>query len=83
MKRVNELVICKDNYNDEVGFENAIKEAIMLLLEAEYILTIRYDDKHFGIVVIEYEAHPHLGYGNACPYWLYPEEEETVVYKED
>lgn len=79
---VNELVIRKDKYGSNEEFENAVRDAIMLLINAGYVMTVRYDEPAFGIVVINYNYDDH-SYGDRYPYWLYPEEEETVVYKED
>lgn len=76
----NRLVLCKDDYKSREEFKNAIRDAVMLLLDAGYIMTIVYDEKELGIVIIEYN-YANLEYGDAYPYWLYPEEEETVVYK--
>lgn len=80
MRRVNELTVCREDYNSEVDFENAIKDAVMVLLNNNYIMTIKYDDKEFGIVWIQYD-YAKKDFGGALPYWLLPEEEETVVYK--
>lgn len=83
MKKVNRLTICKEDYKNQEDFKNAIKDAIMVLLNNYYIMTVRYDDsKEMGIVVIDYE-HDNLEYGCRYPYWLFPEGEETVVYQED
>lgn len=79
MKKVNELVLCKDNYDDLYDFESAIQNAIMLLLNAGYIMTVRYDEPSLGIVVIEYE-HGDLSYGCPHPCWLSPTEYESVVW---
>ena len=79
-KRTNELVICKDRYEDEYEFEDAIKTAIMLLLKNDYIMTIRYDEPGLGIVVINYE-HDNPEWGCHYPYWLLPEESELIEYK--
>lgn len=84
MNKVNTLVLCKEHYKSEEEFEKAIKDAIMLLLNAEYIMTIEYDanDKEMGIVVIKYN-YAELEFGDRYPYWLLPEEEESVVYEEE
>lgn len=82
MNRKNELVICKEHYDSVEEFENAIRDAIMLLLNAEYVMTVDYDEKGFGIVKIEY-GHSNQEFGCAYPYWLYPEEIETVVCKDE
>ena len=58
MNDINSIVICKDNFSTQEEFENEIKKAIMLLLNNDYIMTVKYDanDKKLGAVVIEYEA---------------------------
>lgn len=80
MRRVNEMTVCREDYDSEVDFENAIKDAVMVLLNNNYIMTIKYYDKEFGIVWIQYDC-AEKDFGGALPYWLLPEEEETVVYK--
>lgn len=80
MRRVNEMTICREYYDSEVDFENAIKDAVMVLLNNNYIMTIKYGDKGFGIVWIKYD-YAEKDFCGALPYWLLPEEEETVVYK--
>ena len=79
MNRVNQLVICKDYYKTEEYFKNAVKDAIFLLLEAEYIMTVKYDDKSLGYVVIEYE-YSNPEFGAPMPYWLSPDEFYSVVW---
>ena len=80
-RRVNELTVCKEDYESKEEFENAIKDAIMVLLNNNYIMTVKYDEKEFGIVWIQYE-HADESYGCAYPRWLLPEEEESVVWKD-
>lgn len=82
MKKVNQLVVCNDDYKNKEEFENAIKDAILVLLNNNYIMTIKYDDKELGIVVIEYD-YADVGIGTPYPIWLYPEEEESVVYRNE
>lgn len=82
MKSVNKIVICKDEYKSKEEFENAIRDAIMVLLNNNYIMTVRYDDKGLGIVVIEYN-YAEQEYGEAYPYWLLPEEWESVEWEDD
>lgn len=82
MSKTNRLVLCKDDYKTADEFKNAIRDAIILLIEAGYIATVVYDEKEFGIVLIEFN-YADLEYEDRHPYWLYPEEEESVVYKED
>ena len=80
MNKVNTLELDRGKYKSEEEFKNAIKDAIMLLLNAGYISTISYDanDKNLGIVIIDYD-YADLELGCAYPYWLYPEEAESVI----
>lgn len=79
--KVNRLVLCKDDYKNEIEFENEIKNAIMLLLNAGYIMTVNYDEKSLGIIIIEYN-YADREYGDRYPLWLLPEEEDSVVWKD-
>lgn len=82
MNNVNQLVVCKEDYNSKEEFENAIKEAIMVLLNNNYIMTVKYDDRVFGIVLIEFE-HNNIEWGCPHPYWLSPEEFDSVTWTKD
>ena len=82
MSKVNELVLCRYEYDSQEEFEDEIKKAVMLLLNADQIMTIRYDEKDLGIVVIEYK-YDDQSYGDYYPYWLLPDEIESVVFDED
>ena len=82
MSKVNELVLCRYEYDSQEEFEDEIKKAVMLLLNADQIMTIRYDEKGLGIVVIEYK-YDDQSYGDYYPYWLLPDEIESVVFDED
>ena len=82
MADVNELVICKDNYNSQEDFEGAVRDSVMLLLNAGYIMTVRYDDPGLGIICIEYDyADKELG--GSYPYWLSYEEFESIVWHDE
>lgn len=81
MSKVNELVICNEDYYTQEEFESAIKNAVMLLLDANYTMTIRYDDKGLGIVVIRFNP-DNEKIGSRLPYWLLPEEAESIVWVE-
>lgn len=81
MHDVNQLVICKNEYNSKEDFENAIKDAVMVLLNNDYIMTVEYDDKGIGIVLIEYES-AKKEYGSPYPYWLSPNEFESIEWDE-
>lgn len=81
MNDINSIVVCRDDYESKEDFENAIKDAVMVLLNNNYIMTVRWDEKGFGIVAIDYN-HDDQAYGDAYPYWLLPEEIESVEWKE-
>lgn len=82
MNKVNELVLCRENYESQEEFEDEIKKAVMLLLNANQIMTIRYDEKGLGIVAIEYK-YADQSYGDYYPYWLSPEEIESVIFDDE
>ena len=82
MNNVNSIVICKDRYNSQEEFENAIKDAIMVLLSNDYIMTVRYDEKGLGIVSIDYD-YDDQQLGGSYPYWLTPEEFDNVYWNNE
>ena len=69
MEKVNCITFCKDKYKSEQEWKDAIAATVMLLLEAEYIMTVRYDEKGLGIVCIDYD-YADRTYGGPYPYWL-------------
>ena len=81
MKDVNMIVFDRDTYSSEAEFENEIKKAVMMLLNAGYIVTVKYDanDKGMGIVRIDYN-YAEQEYGAHYPHWLSPEEFESVIW---
>ena len=56
----------------------------MLLLDNEYIMTIKYDceDKELGVVVIDYNCADET-WGACYPHWLSPEEFELIESKSE
>lgn len=80
MSDVNSLVLCRDHYNSDEEFKKAIGTAIYLLAESEYIATVKYDDSGLKILSINYN-YADQSYGCKYPYWLTPEESESVVYE--
>ena len=82
MKRVNEIVICRNEYKTKEDFENAIKDAVMVLLNNNYIMTVRYDEKGLGIVVIDYNP-IQKEFGEPYPYWLTEDELESVTWEDE
>ena len=82
MNEINSIIICKEDYRSQEEFENAIKKAIMVLLDNNYIMTVRWDEKGLGIVTIAFQ-HDNPSLCEPYPYWLTPEEWESVVYSEE
>lgn len=77
MKDVNRITLCRDDYGSDEGLFDAVKDAVKLLLDAGYIMTVRYDDKGCGIICIDYN-YADQSYGCHYPYWLSPEEAEAA-----
>ena len=82
MNKVNSIVICRDEYENEEGFRNAIKDAIMVLLNNNYIMTVRWDEKGLGIVSIDYN-HADQSYGDIYPYWLTYEQAYAIQFDKE
>lgn len=81
-KIINSIVICKDNFKTEEDWKNAIKDTVMVLLENDYIMTVRYDEPDLGIVAIDYN-YADQRFGDAYPYWLMPEEWESIAWNDE
>ena len=82
MSDINNITICRDTYKTQEDFENAIKKAVMVLLDNEYIMTVRYDEPGLGIVCIDFE-HDDPSIGCHYPYWLSPSEWESVAWDDE
>ena len=82
MKDVNSIAICRDNYSTREEWEEAIKKMVMCLLDNRQIMTVRYDEPGLGIVVIEFNSDDQ-SWGAHYPYWLSPEEEESIIYDDE
>lgn len=78
MNDVNTIIICKEDHKTQEVFEDVVKRAIMVLLENNYIMTVRWDEPGLGILRIDYE-HDDQSLGANYPYWLSPEEIESVI----
>lgn len=74
---MNNITLSQKNYATEEEFFNAISTAVKLLLQAGYIMTVRYDEPGLGIVCIEFENEDRR-MGAPYPYWLTNEEQELV-----
>ena len=75
MNRYETIVFAEEEFGDRLW--QAVSEQLKLLTEARYICIVK--EEEVGIVVIQFQ-HDRPEWGDAYPYWLYPEEEETVVY---
>lgn len=82
MNNVNRITICRDAYLTKEDFANGIKDVIMVLLQNEYIMTVRYDEPGLGIVSIDFETDDE-SVGCPYPYWLTPEQWESVAFDDD
>ena len=82
MNRVNNITICKDQYKTQEDFENAIKKAVMVLLDNDYIMTVRYDEPGLGIVCIDFD-HSNQELGAPYPYWLNCQQWESIAFDDE
>ena len=78
MNKVNNIIICRNTYKSQDDFEDAIKKAIMVLLNNNYIMTIKYDETGLGIVSIDYNS-ADTSYGDIYPYWLTAEQADSIM----
>lgn len=74
---MNKLVICRDYYKTNEEFENAVCDAVWLLLKNQQIMTVRYDEPGLGIVDISYD-YDDPSYGCDYPYWISADEANLV-----
>ena len=81
-KDVNQIVVCQEDYDTKEDFENAIKDAVTVLLNNNYIMTVRYDDKGLGIVAIDFN-YSDQSFGCDYPFWLSPDEWESVAWDDE
>ena len=70
LNHVNQLVLCQEEYNNESEFKDAIRDAVIMLIQNDYVCTVKYDEKSMGIVMINYDYKADMGFGNVTPYWL-------------
>ena len=78
MADINTLTLCRDKYKTEEEFTAAISTAVKLLLDAEYIMTVRYDEPGLGICCIDYD-HANITMGNPYPVWLSTDEWDLIL----
>lgn len=80
MNKVNELVICKGDLETKEEFKQRLADAITVLLESGYICKVKLDET--DIIVIEYE-YADKAFGSPYPYWLTPEQVESIPIDSD
>lgn len=74
------IEFAKKEKETKEDFFNKIGEQLKLLLDADYIAVVRYDEPGLGIVIIEYEHDDNLvHWGCNRPMWVTPEEMEEII----
>lgn len=76
-RRHEQIVFCKDDYNgDKDKLFQVITTQVRILLDAGYLVIVRYDEPELGIVVVEFEHNEYLDpWGAAYPVWMTEDEE--------
>ena len=75
LNKVNSLVVYKKEFESEEKFKDRLRDAIIVLINSGYICTVREDE--VGIITIDYE-HADQSFGCPYPYWLTPEQWESI-----
>ena len=52
MNDVNSILICREDYKSQEDFENAIKKAILVLLDNNYIMTVKWEEKGLAKYIV-------------------------------
>lgn len=76
---INSICLCREDYQSEEVYHAEILKAITLLLDARYIMTVRYDVGDSRFTVIDFQ-HADQSLGAEYPCWLSPEEFDIVEY---
>lgn len=79
MNNYNILEISKNDYGSKEELANAVRDAVMVLLNNRYIATIEDD----GEAVVIYYNPDNEAYGCDYPRWLSPEEWESIEVEEE
>lgn len=77
---VSYIAISKKNYDADCEWEEAIYNAIKLLIENNYVVKMELQD--FGMMIIEYDHQDHELSDRRCV-WLTDTELDTVVYDDE
>ena len=78
MNKPNTIIFTEEECSEALW--DCVGKQIKLLCKANYICTVR-EEEH-GIVRIDFES-ARAEWGGLYPYWLYPEEEETIIYNDE
>ena len=79
-QNVNSIVFRKDEYENEYDYNEAITDTIKILLKAGYVITVKVDDKEYGITCIDFDF-ADTNYDGRYPVWLTPNEREELYAK--
>lgn len=71
MNRVNELEICVEDYKSRDEFEQAVRKAVMVLLDNGYVISAKWDSGERYVVWIKYD-YADEEIGGCQPKWLTP-----------
>ena len=82
MNKVNEIIFCREDYDTEQKWKDAVRDAVFVLLDAQYQMRIIYDEQAFGIIKLEFESADE-SLDAVWPYWLTTEQAERIMYTED
>lgn len=77
MHQVNSIYFDPDNYESEYLMWDDITEMMRILCKNDHIIVVRQDE--FGQVFLDFET-ANRELGAPFPFWLSPEEEESVVW---
>lgn len=78
MNKPNTIIFTEEECGEALW--GCVSKQIELLCKANYICTVA-EEEH-GIVRIDFES-ARAEWGGLYPYWLYPEEEETIIYNDE
>ena len=81
MNRTNEICVMREQFDNFEEYKQMIGDIVNALLQLDYLMVIRTELGVNEQVIIEYQ-YADKQMGDAYPYWLYPEEAETIEYKE-
>lgn len=75
----NTIALCRNSYESQYDFEEAVSQTIFMLLKNNYITVVKREE---DLVVIEYDHH-NPSFGGRFPYWLTENEALSVNYEDE